>query len=127
MIMREIQFIPNLTNHACTQSKKRNITNTDIKTILDHGSYIHKQNRKFYFITSNDVPEGITLNSRISSIVVLTTLQGDIITCYYNKRPKKHISLKQKRFSKYKQNKTFLKGFSENQVELYQRGLLNVA
>lgn len=125
--MTELQFIPNLTNHALTQSKKRKISKTDIKTILDHGSFIHKQNRKFYFITSNDVPEGITLNSRISSIVVLTSLQGDIITCYYNKRPKKHISLKQKRFSKYKQNKTFLKGFSENQVELYQRGLLNVA
>ncbi len=127
MIMRELQFIPNLTNHACTQSKKRNISKTDIKTILDHGSFIPKQNRKFYFITSNDVPEGITLNSRISSIVVLTSLQGDIITCYYNKRPKKPISIKQKRFIKHKQNKTFLKGFSENQVELYQRGLLNVA
>ena len=122
MIMRELQFIPNLTNHACTQSKKRNISKTDIKTILDHGSFIHKQNRKFYFITSNNVPEGIILNSRISSIVVLTSLQGDIITCYYNKRPKKHISLKQKRFSKYKQNKTFLKVFSED-----QRGILNVA
>ena len=125
--MTELQFIPNLTNHALTQSKKRKISKTDIKTILDHVSFIHKQNRKFYFITSNDVPEGITLNSRISSIVVLTSLLGDIITCYYNKRPKKHISLKQKRFSKYKQNKTFLKRFNEDQVELYQRGLLNVA
>tara|TARA_B110000977_G_C10719382_1_gene354572 strand:+ start:119 stop:481 length:363 start_codon:yes stop_codon:yes gene_type:complete len=120
--MTELQFIPNLTNHASTQSNKRNITNTDIKIIIDHGSFIHKQNRKFYFITSNNVPEGIILNSRISSIVVLTSLQGDIITCYYNKRPKKHISLKQKRFSKYKQNKTFLKVFSED-----QRGILNVA
>lgn len=125
--MNEIKFIPNLTNHALTQSKKRKISKVDIKTILDHGSYIHKQNRKFYFITSSDVPEGITLNSRISSIVVLTSLQGDIITCYYNKRPKKHISLKQKRYSSNKQNKIFLKGFNEDQLELYQKGILNVA
>ena len=125
--MNEIKFIPNLTNHAITQSKKRKISKIDIKTILDHGSYIHKQNRKFYFITSSDVPEGITLNSRISSIVVLTSLLGDIITCYYNKRPKKHISLKQKRFSKYKQNKTFHKGLNEFQMELFNRGALRVA
>jgi len=125
--MTELQFIPNLTNHALTQSKKRKISKTDIKTILDHGSFIHKQNIKFYFITSNDVPEGITLNSRISSIVVLTSLLGDIITCYYNKRPKKHISLKQKRFSKYKQNKTFHKGLNEFQMELFNRGALRVA
>jgi hypothetical protein len=113
-----------LTNHALTQSNKRRITNTDIKTILDYGSYIHKQNRKFYFITLNDVPEGIKLNSKISSIVVLTSLQGDIITCYYNKRPKKHISKKQKRFNKTKYLKTFHRGLNEYEMELHKKGKL---
>ena len=125
--MNDLQLIPNLANHAITQSNKRNISNLDIKTILDHGSVIHKQNRKFYFITSSDVPAGVKLNNRISSIVVLTSLYGDVITCYYNKRPKKHIAIKQKRHSKNKQAKRFQKGLNEHQIEMYQRGLLNVA
>ena len=125
--MSESYLISKITKHALTQSEKRKISITVIKIILDHGSFIHKQNRKFHFITFNNVPKGITLNNRISSIIVITSLYGDIITCYYNKRPKKHISQKEKRFNKTRYLKTFQKGINEFEMELYKRGALLVA
>ena len=96
---------------AVYQSNKRLISTSDIETILMYGSIIHKQNSKFHFIRSSRIPGGMKLNNMLSSIVVITSNDGTVITCYYNDRPKKHISKKNKRFSSKKKNQKYYKEF----------------
>ena len=116
-----------MTNHAIDRTIMRNISIKDIETILMYGSTIHRQSNKFHYIREKDVPNHVGLNSRITNIVVLTALDGTVITCYYNDRPQKHISKKHKRYSKTKKNKSFQNGFSRNEIAKYLYGKINLA
>ena len=107
-----------LTNHAVTKSNKRFISEIDIEVIIEYGSVIHKQNSKFHFIRSNKIPGGMELNTRLSSIVVITAFDDAVITCYYNDRPKKHISKKNKRYSHTKKRNRSAKGLSTDELSL---------
>ena len=117
----------NFTNHGLSRSKNRSITKNDIDTIIKYGSVIYRQNIRFHFLKSSDIPGGLTLNKRISSIVVLTSWEGDIITSYYNERPQKHIEKKSKRYSDVKKRKRFKSAMSSEDTTLYQYGHINLA
>ncbi len=125
--MNDFKLQPKFTEHATKRSIQRKISYLDISTILTYGTFIHRQNRKFYYLVSKAIPEGVELNDRITSIIVITSLDNEVITCYFNKRPRKHISKKQKRYSGIYKNKKYSNAVPVDQIQLYRQGLLKVA
>jgi hypothetical protein len=114
-----------ISNHALNSCRKREISSADIKCILKYGETIYKQGRTFHYIKKSDIPNISGLNSRLNDIVVIKSLGGNIITCYYNSRPQFHISKKKKRYSYLLEQNLFDDGFSIEEIELYSRGKIN--
>lgn len=120
--MNDIQTQVRFTQHAFNNSQQRFISEDDIAIILKYGSVVYRQNVKFHFIKECQLPGGLTLNKRITSIVVLTSWDGAVITCYYNNRPRKHLAKKNKRYSEVKKYKYYQSGMSMDEIVMYQHG-----
>ena len=119
----EIKF----SNHAINKKGERFISTKDIQTILIYGSTKYRQNTKFHYIREKNVPNIEGLNTTITSIVVLTSPDDTVITCYYNDRPQKHISKKNKRYSNAKKKKLYNNGLLGVDVNRYLHGEVNLS
>lgn len=92
------------SNHSDVRSQQRGLNDNQISFALQYGKEIFKQGLIFFVVRDKDIPEHIKPQSRkqYKNIVLITSSDGSIITCYKSKKAHKSIKLKKKRLGRRK-------------------------
>lgn len=86
------------SNHSEVRSQQRGLNNDQISFALKYGNEVFKQGLVFFVVRDKDIPDDLNPQNRkkYKNIVLVTSSDGSIITCYKSKKAHKAIKLKKK-------------------------------
>lgn len=92
------------SKHSEIRSQQRGLNNDQISFALKYGSETFKQGLIFFVVRDKDIPDDLKPQKRkkYKNIVLVTSSDGGILTCYKSKNGNKAIKMKRKRLGVYK-------------------------
>lgn len=87
------------SKHSELRSQQRGLSDDHISFALKYGNETFKQGLVFFVVREKDIPDTLDPKNRkrYKNIVLVTSSDGGIITCYKSKKAHKAIKLKRKR------------------------------
>lgn len=90
------------TLHGMRRLQQRGISQTSVRSVLEHGEAIHRQHLKFFHLPKSRIRSiGLKDTDGLSNLIVITDLlQREIVTCYKSSKAVHRIKKKPKRLRK---------------------------
>lgn len=89
------------SKHSRRRAAQRSIDYKLLWDVLTYGTPYPRQGLTFYTVLDKDIPDDILHWERSKMknlIVVMNSINREVITCYYSKNASKHLKLKGKEF-----------------------------
>lgn len=92
------------TEHSSKRSHQRGLSDEQLSFAIQYGEETFKQGLIYYTVRDKDLPNDVDPQKRkkFKNLVLVTSMEGNIITCYKSRRAHKTIKLKRKRLGKFR-------------------------